>query len=454
MTITTIIESFELKLKTCVREVPGKRMVFSGSWQDNDVFAKLFIHKESAERHWKREVAGLYLFKEAGILSPEILWCGKLPKIESINNSENSYGLIVKAIPNAVSFADEWEKTDDKKRLLNILIPVLASHHNAGLIQTDLHFGNFIISDDLCYSLDGDALHKSTAKISSGKAAENYALLTAQAAVADEEIFLDLIGSYCKTTGYDESTFRATVNKLLHNIRKRRCQKLLNKIYRECTAVNAIKNSGRRAFIHRPYESDELRKCIENPDSFFPKDANKLLKNGNSATVALAKIDGRKVVIKRYNYQKNIKTFIRRFRKSRASISWSNAFRLKNYGLNTPEPIALIETYRGPMMQFAYYISEYVEGTDLEHYCKDPANLAKLQDIKTEMESIFSVFKKCQILHGDCKATNFILSNGQIYIIDLDAMKEYSNSNKFSIKHQKDLKRWLKNWEDTGLFQN
>lgn len=454
MTITTIIESFELKLKTCVREVPGKRMVFSGSWQSNDVFVKLFIHKESAERHWKREVAGLYLFKEAGILSPEILWCGKLPKIESIKNSENSFGLIVKAIPNAVSFADEWENNTNKESLLALLIPVLAAHHNAGLIQTDLHFGNFIISNGQCYSLDGDALHKSPAKISLGKAAENYALLTAQAAVADEELFLEFISTYCKITGYEESTFRAAITKILLDKRKRRCQKLLKKVYRECTAINAIKSNGKRAFIHRPFESNELKKCIDNPDSFFPKDSSKLLKNGNSASVALAKIDGRKVVIKRYNYKKNMKTFIRRFRKSRASISWSNAFRLKNYGLNTPEPIALIETYTGPMMQFAYYICEYIEGTDLDHYCKDPTNSNKLPDIKIEMESIFSVFKKCQILHGDCKATNFIYSNDRIYIIDLDAMKEFSNSEKFTHKHQKDLKRWAKNWEGTDLFQS
>ena len=456
MTLTTIIESFELNLKACVREVAGKRKVFSASWQNKDVFVKVFTHSESAERHWKRDVDGIQLFCNNGILSPKLLWSGKFPPLEGVN-SENAFALIVEAIPNPESLSEKWGKTDNKPNLVKQVIQTIASHHNAGLIQSDLHFGNFLFSKDKCYSLDGDALHKFD-KTPIEKAAENYALLTAQAEVIYEDLFTDAINDYCQLTKFDVQKFTKLFHKCLMPIRKKRCHKLLKKIYRKCSAINTYTVPGRRSFIQSKFDSVELRKCIENPESFFPKDKTKLLKNGNSATVALANIDGKDLVIKRYNYNKNLKTFIRRFRKSRASTSWSNSFRLLNYGLKTPEPYALIETSKGPMIDHAYFIAEHVKGNDLLEVLNAKDCQKKQELIANQMKDIFSVWKKCKIAHGDCKATNFILHNDEVYIIDLDAMQEMNTENNFKKAHKKDIQRWMKNWENnealTEIFRS
>ena len=456
MTLTTIIESFELKLKACVREVAGKRKVFSASWQDKDVFVKVFIHSESAERHWKRDVDGIKLFSDNDILSPKLLWSGKFPPLKGVC-SEHAFALIVEAIPNPEPLSEKWDITDDKPKLLKKVIQTIASHHNAGLIQSDLHFGNFLFSKDKCYSLDGDALHKFE-KTPIEKAAENYALLTAQAKVIDENLFSDAIEEYCQLTKFNQQKFTQIFNKCLMPIRKKRCHKLLKKIYRKCSAINTYKLPGRRSFIQSKFDCAELRKCIENPESFFPKDESKLLKNGNSATVALVNIGGKDLVIKRYNYNKNLKTFIRRFRKSRASISWSNSFRLLNYGMRTPEPYALIETSKGPMIDHAYFIAEHVKGKDLLEFLKVNNPEPKHELISQQMKDIFSVWRKCKIAHGDCKATNFIMHDDEVCIIDLDAMQEMSSKKNFKKAHKKDMKRWLKNWEGdealTALFRS
>ncbi|MCM8527977.1 MAG: hypothetical protein NE327_15755 [Lentisphaeraceae bacterium] len=445
MASTTIIESFELKLKTCVREVVGKRKVFSASWQDKEVFVKIFLHPDSAERHWKRDVEGIKKFVDGKVLTPDLLWSGKFPAVKDVCE-DNAFGVIVEAVPEAKSLQELWLETDDKTQLTEAIIKVLASHHGAGLIQTDLHFGNFLFSGDKCFSLDGDALHKFE-KVPINKAAENYALLMAQAEVINEEHFYSALETYCSLMKFEKAEFKKLIEKYLMSIRKLRCHKLLKKIYRDCSAIKKYSSPGKRAFIQKKYDSQELRKCIDNPESFFPKDKNELLKNGNSASVALVNVDGKKLVIKKYNYSKNFKTFIRRFRKSRASTSWSNAFRLLNYGMKTPEPYALVETYKGPMMTHAYFVAEHIDGDCLLEYINNCQDEMKLKDIFTQVKDIFAVWKKCMIAHGDCKATNFILVDGTVYIIDLDAMQEFNKDDNFKKYHLKDCRRWMKNWE-------
>ena len=116
-----------------------------------------------------------------------------------------------------------------------------------------------------------------------------------------------------------------------------------------------------------------------------------------------------------------------------------------NYGLNTPTPVALIENKIGPALKQAYIITEKCDGPDaLEYFLKNAD--VKLAD---QMVEIFKVFEKCQISHGDCKATNFIISHDKIFIIYLDAMKEH-NDKEILIKYfKKDLKRWMANWQNS-----
>jgi serine/threonine-protein kinase RIO1 len=52
------------------------------------------------------------------------------------------------------------------------------------------------------------------------------------------------------------------------------------------------------------------------------------------------------------------------------------------------------------------------------------------------------------ISHGDFKATNFILSNGKLFVIDLDAMREHRFRWRFRRAFRRDLKRLVQNWAD------
>jgi tRNA A-37 threonylcarbamoyl transferase component Bud32 len=51
------------------------------------------------------------------------------------------------------------------------------------------------------------------------------------------------------------------------------------------------------------------------------------------------------------------------------------------------------------------------------------------------------------VSHGDTKASNFILKDGELMVLDLDAMKRHKSVGTFSEKFVKDLKRFQKNWK-------
>ena len=59
--------------------------------------------------------------------------------------------------------------------------------------------------------------------------------------------------------------------------------------------------------------------------------------------------------------------------------------------------------------------------------------------------------KEYKISHGDMKATNFVYSGEQLYVLDLDSLQWHRNESAFLEKFGKDLRRFRKNWLGTKL---
>ena len=434
MTSKTIIESFKLDLKACVREVPGKRRVFQGFWDGKSAYLKVFEHPSSAKKHYERELKGLNLFTKNKVLTPEILWHGRLKEISDFKIKSDSYAIVTKSVENNISFNEYYQNNNDRKKALKELFEIIQNHHKTGLIQNDIHPGNFIVSGEDIYSLDGDTLIESSSKEEQLK---NFALLLAQFPVSDNDLLVSTLAEVYSLPDDFEL--------LLFNARVKRCQKYLKKVFRQCTEIEHQAKDGLNVWIKKDFLSVELEEVSRNPETLFPDNPEDLLKNGNTASVALAKIGSLDVVIKRNNFNKNFKAFTRRLRKSRSAISWENAFRLVNYGFLTPTPIALIENKVGPLLKNAYIITEKKNGPDaLDYFLENPD-----EGLADKVIEMFKGFEKCRITHGDCKATNFIISDRKVYIIDLDAMCEHKNSTTFKKYFRKDLMRWMANWSNS-----
>jgi tRNA A-37 threonylcarbamoyl transferase component Bud32 len=192
----------------------------------------------------------------------------------------------------------------------------------------------------------------------------------------------------------------------------------------------------------------EMEKLLKNPEIAFNIPAELLLKNGNSATITKFTIDGSEVVIKRYNMKTITHALRRAFKKSRADHSWKHAHIIKKMGIRTPYPVAMKEKRFGVFRNKAFFICDYIEGPTAFDYFKDKK--IKNHDKKIMAEKTIKMLNKLKssmISHGDMKATNIIIHGNEPFILDLDSMKIHKNKYLFNKAWQKDMKRFIKNWD-------
>jgi hypothetical protein len=166
----------EVSCADLLRVVPSRRVTCMGSAGGKQLIIKLFFARFKAHRNWKRSDYGCRCFLEKNIPAPAILYSGYLPR-------QGIYAMVFEYLNGAVGLRDCMEQTLDpsaKTGLLDALMAVVASQHQAGIIQHDLHMGNFMIVDGIMYSLDGDhvsSLHRPAGRSGSLR---NLAYLFAQ----------------------------------------------------------------------------------------------------------------------------------------------------------------------------------------------------------------------------------------------------------------------------------
>jgi len=213
------------------------------------------------------------------------------------------------------------------------------------------------------------------------------------------------------------------------------------------------KNWGVLRIYHRhPYhpEIPELLASIfADPDAAILN--AELLKNGDKTTLAKITQGDVELVIKRYNTISFWHAINRGLRTSRAHRCWVYAHLFKELGLETPEPIAMIEQRQGPIRRRAYYIMRYRSGVlgrtaileanpqQLEHY---------LQTLVNDLQQLYNRM----ITHGDLKASNWLWHDNKWIWLDLDATRQHRYRRSFTIAWYRDMRRLLKNWQDHPLI--
>jgi tRNA A-37 threonylcarbamoyl transferase component Bud32 len=444
--VASDVRQTEMECGRILRYLPGKRLVCAGVWNGQQVVVKIFLHKNKGQIHCQRDVQGIAALHNAGVHAPALLFQG-------ITCPDNQPVLVLECIQGK-DLKWVWEQEEDTNTQLNLiesLVLSVADMHSAGLYHHDMHLGNFILADNSLYVIDGGGIE---VKVSHGPLPEtlsiqNLAMLFAQFPVLPEYMVEHPFQKYLQRRGW--SLKRAINDTLAQHIaseQKKRVKRHLHKIYRESTANARCKSASRFWVCSRPYLTEAMYHFLHQPDNYMI--AGQLLKNGNSSTVSLVQIDERYLVVKRYNIKGIVHRIKRSARPSRAWISWANAHVLRLFGIHTPEPIALIEKRIGPFRSSAYFITEYVPGSTVyqQMHSKDIDRCSQ-QKIVRAFKEMLDKFHKVSINHGDLKATNFIVSAGQIVVTDLDAMRLYKNNGKrFTKKFKKDCDRFIKNWSD------
>ncbi len=433
-----------IQCQKILRSVPGRRLACLGSFQDKEVFVKIFIHKFRAQRHWQRESRGIQLLLENNIPVPALLFAGA-------EKDGPGRVLVQELIQNPVNILEEWGKNlQDAFKHIEKIIAVIVKMHQAGICQRDIHPDNFLLTEDVSYCIDTAMLTTSDKPLTADESVKNVALFTAQFPSIDDETEKKIWQQYCqlREKGWYEKHLSEYVNEVI-NSRQYRAEKLLNKLYRSSSNYIFHKTFKKRFCIKKSWYQHYSTGQLIIPENFFSGENIEYLKQGGSSTVIKAGETNKELVIKRYNTKNYFHALKRAFRRTRASRSWSMGHLLQTYGINTPAPVAFIEYKFGPIMNVSYFICEYVPGPNLIEYFSGSKPLTNEQKMIAEKAvTMLKKLGKAGVYHRDMKATNLVVNNDELWLLDLDGMCWYQDSKKAAKYHQKDIKRFLRNWAD------
>ena len=112
------------------------------------------------------------------------------------------------------------------------------------------------------------------------------------------------------------------------------------------------------------------------------------------------------------------------------------------------QPVAMVEGRLGPFAGRSWYISRFVDSVLLSDYLGIEDWAVSLRSIQGKIPALFEVFQNHDLSHGDMKATNLLVHDGDLIVIDLDSAKQHRWKLSHRIALRRDKARFLKNWND------
>ncbi len=433
-----------ITVMSLLRVLPGKRIVGEAHWQGRRVLAKLFI-AASGHRHWERERRGIAEIHAKGIPTPDAVFAGKL--------RDGGFALLTEFLPEAPTLAECWEPVSEapvgEAQALDVLQPafaLLGRLHAAGLLQNDLHLGNFLAYRGKLFLIDGDGIAPlaKEAEKARQEALDNLALLIAQLPLAWESRLEELLSAY-RSEQERFSPEAGTLRRAIEKTRKWRLDNFLGKTVRDCSQF-AVRQTARRFSTVLRSEQENLAALLDDPDSAIARGDR--FKDGGTSTVARIEANGRPLVVKRYNLKNFRHALSRLWRPSRAWHSWLSGHRLAFYGIATPAPLAMLEERIGPLRQRAFLITEFCPGRNLLQHLSPDSEPGACE--AAAIIGFFQMLFRLRISHGDLKANNLLWHDGKLFVIDLDALAEHENPAVFMRRWKRDRARFLKNWPENS----
>lgn len=427
-----------------LRVLPGKRLVGEGRLDGEKVLVKLFI-AAPGPRHFERELRGIEALAKAGVATPEVLATGAL--------AGGGCFLATRFVDDAQTLQAQWEAaqpalpgTEPALDIICRAVKAVAELHQHGLLQTDMHLGNFLAQGEQLWVIDGDAIESHGDTCLPGPVAlHNLALLLGQLPPEWDACQPRLLATYLHVHPA-RSLAADQLASEVRKVRQRRLADFLGKALRDCTLFS-VRRSWTR-FVAAPRdEASRMSNLLDDPDSAF---TGVLLKDGGSSTVARTELGPDLVVVKRYNI-KNFTHWLKRFwRPSRAWHSWLAAHRLRFLGIATPRPLGMVEQRFGPLRGRAWLITEHCDGQDLLAVLGVMGEQLPDGELQNAMLKTFDQLVAARCTHGDLKGTNLLWNGRDVLLIDLDSLQSHTTAKSFSRAWEVDRKRLIRNWPENS----
>ena len=441
----------ELQLLSLLRVLPGQRYVGAGVWRGRTVLAKLLVGPKAA-RHFQRELEGVRLLAAQGMTTPLLL-------ADGLEDGEGGW-LLFEFIEQAHSLGDAWAEVesqtplnDVQQTVLGEALSAIAQLHAKGLWQEDLHLDNLLRSHGKLYLIDGAGIRVEEAgkPLSRQKVLENLGVFFAQLPKSLEPFTEELLVHYLLSNGEHGLPMEA-LQKQIDKVRSWRLKDYLDKVGRDCSLFSVQDGASGLRAIRREEEAAMLP-VLAKADELL--DQGHLYKTGGAASVGRVEVNGRSLVIKRYNIKDLAHWFKRFWRPSRAWHSWREGNRLLFLGIATPKPLALLENRVLGLRSKAYLVTEYLPGPDIiERFAPYVASGDAPESELVALDQLFAQLIAERISHGDLKGHNVFWHQDRWALIDLDAMCQHSSQSSFAPAFARDRARFMRNWPaDSALHQ-
>jgi len=451
VTLADAAGSAELQLLSLLRVLPGQRYVGAGVWRGRTVLAKLLVGPKAA-RHFQRERDGVKRLAEQGLTTPQLL-------VEGLQEGEGGW-LLFEYLEGAQSLAQAWAEVeqlpvlaDEQTAVLGEAMAAVAAMHAKGLWQEDLHLDNLLRHNGQLYLIDGAGIGVEDAgkPLSRQRVLQNLGVFFAQLPKTFEPFTEELLVYYLLANGEHALPLEA-LQKQVDKVRAWRLRDYLAKVGRECSLF-AVR---RGAFMLRAIRREEeaaMVPVLDQADALL--DRGHLYKTGGAASVGKVTVQGRALVIKRYNI-KHFAHWLKRFwRPSRAWHSWVQGNRLMFLGIATPTPLAVLEKRFLWLRRSAYLVTDHLAGPDLIERFAPYIETAEVPEPELlALDQLFADLTRERISHGDLKGHNLFWDNGRWAMIDLDAMCQHNSDASFAPAYARDRARFLRNWPaDSALHR-
>jgi tRNA A-37 threonylcarbamoyl transferase component Bud32 len=339
VTCTEIIQTFQNKRITCHGQSASMRMI-----------VKLYYPRFKAYWAWRRSDRGYRAFLDEGVPAPRIIYSGYLATYKV-------YALVIEYLEGGVSLDLALQRiTDEQEReaLLHDFTASIAQHHEHGIIQEDLNLSNFMLREGCIYSIDGDLVKREKRPVGRGRSIGNLAhLFTAGLglSIADFDSFIE--GYTGKRNWVISTSETEKIREQILRIRDDLLLKQVGKVYRTRGRFTLRKEKGSFSVYYRINDS-AVHHAIHEAAQRCRRE-NRCV---GTAGCGLQTVGQENMMV---SFSKGYgPLFMKRI--WGACRVWENALMLSRFGMDIPQPAALVLLKRGLLQWDCFVFFRIVSG--------------------------------------------------------------------------------------------
>ncbi len=329
-----------------LRHLAGNREVFVASWGERDVIVKVFYKRVTGRYRVRKEWKGLNLLRDRGTNAPKPLFYGRTEAPASPKGyaaARGNWAIVTERIVNSHPLNEIFNNAARKEKveIMKRVCTELAQEHEKGIVQKDLHLGNFLQDGEKLVVLDPAQMRFSKRPIGKTESISQLALITSN--MAKTEGVKEIWEEYFNRRGWqleepDERLLEAKTAMYKRKGLKRGLKKTLRTSKR---FVRTKAGDFVAVFTHEFYAQEQHEDFI--------KRINELIT-----------YNGKDVAVERYAYKGFLDSLCQTIMGSRAKKGWLAGYRLRLLGKISSKPVAFIERRKGGLVWESYLVTERI----------------------------------------------------------------------------------------------